>query len=374
MRSLEIILNGIRRCRSQKPPDYAGAAWWIKKALSHPRASVELDLPELFMELSECYAQMGDFDKAIDAVRQAIDAGLAMVPDPRTEIADLLLQAGRTVEAHALYEQIKADTPDDVWLYNNAGLAYQCAGDHERALEWLTQGLELALKTGDPELLVDQLWDLRRESLQALGRDPDELQARAQVFLASHASAGHAGPTGASSAGLSGSEAFSNAAEGSEADLLEETRLWASPAPGPPKNGLPRMVVAWLPRKDFEAALQAWPSYKEEWERDGYEGYCRFVQRFLLKFACRGHKPVLAPVRIDAYNQWCALAGLEPESPQARSRYAAELAREGVTVPWPPGRNDPCWCGSGLKYKKCCGRIPSAIQDDIEDDGEQPHR
>ena len=21
-----------------------------------------------------------------------------------------------------------------------------------------------------------------------------------------------------------------------------------------------------------------------------------------------------------------------------------------------PGRNDPCWCGSGKKYKKCCGR------------------
>lgn len=22
----------------------------------------------------------------------------------------------------------------------------------------------------------------------------------------------------------------------------------------------------------------------------------------------------------------------------------------------PPGRNDPCGCGSKLKYKKCCGR------------------
>ncbi|NJD07983.1 MAG: zinc chelation protein SecC [Methylococcaceae bacterium] len=21
----------------------------------------------------------------------------------------------------------------------------------------------------------------------------------------------------------------------------------------------------------------------------------------------------------------------------------------------PPGRNDPCWCGSGKKFKKCCG-------------------
>ena len=27
---------------------------------------------------------------------------------------------------------------------------------------------------------------------------------------------------------------------------------------------------------------------------------------------------------------------------------------EGPMLPWPPGRNDPCWCGSRTKYKKCC--------------------
>ncbi|MCL4873525.1 SEC-C domain-containing protein [bacterium] len=24
--------------------------------------------------------------------------------------------------------------------------------------------------------------------------------------------------------------------------------------------------------------------------------------------------------------------------------------------PSEPGRNDPCWCGSGAKFKKCHGR------------------
>jgi len=24
------------------------------------------------------------------------------------------------------------------------------------------------------------------------------------------------------------------------------------------------------------------------------------------------------------------------------------------STPKPPNRNDPCFCGSGLKYKKCC--------------------
>lgn len=32
-----------------------------------------------------------------------------------------------------------------------------------------------------------------------------------------------------------------------------------------------------------------------------------------------------------------------------------ELAAEEPPLTWPPGRNDPCWCGSGRKYKRCCG-------------------
>jgi hypothetical protein len=30
-------------------------------------------------------------------------------------------------------------------------------------------------------------------------------------------------------------------------------------------------------------------------------------------------------------------------------------APESPGVPWPPERNQPCWCDSGRKYKRCCG-------------------
>ena len=38
-------------------------------------------------------------------------------------------------------------------------------------------------------------------------------------------------------------------------------------------------------------------------------------------------------------------------------RFAQELQIKGETVVrgFQPGRNDPCPCGSGKKYKKCCG-------------------
>ncbi|WP_232835980.1 SEC-C domain-containing protein [Actinocorallia populi] len=47
---------------------------------------------------------------------------------------------------------------------------------------------------------------------------------------------------------------------------------------------------------------------------------------------------------------------LEIERRMRADLSARIITPEGELVPWPPERNDPCWCGSGAKYKKCCGR------------------
>jgi tetratricopeptide (TPR) repeat protein len=60
---------------------------------------------------------------------------------------------------------------------------------------------------------------------------------------------------------------------------------------------------------------------------------------------------------VGLYEQW--------SKPEKRARYAAELEKQRqrhsrhrpLVIPPPanqrPGRNDPCWCGSGKKYKQC---------------------
>ncbi len=45
-----------------------------------------------------------------------------------------------------------------------------------------------------------------------------------------------------------------------------------------------------------------------------------------------------------------------PDGPSDAPRAESPTAHRPVTVPDKPGRNDPCPCGSGKKYKKCCGR------------------
>jgi uncharacterized protein len=112
----------------------------------------------------------------------------------------------------------------------------------------------------------------------------------------------------------------------------------------------------------FEAAglrLEAWRPLLGS-ERDG------FILTPLFAFCTDDGKPVLLDmtakeretIRLNASEMiadavlavadyWARLAqGLDP------------LPREPVRAAPTPGRNDPCSCGSGRKYKKCCGRSP----------------
>jgi uncharacterized protein YecA (UPF0149 family) len=63
--------------------------------------------------------------------------------------------------------------------------------------------------------------------------------------------------------------------------------------------------------------------------------------------------------RVSPFTAWCAERDQQPDSAEARAEYAAHLAASADPdlIAWPPGRNQPCWCGSGRKYKKCCAAM-----------------
>lgn len=56
-------------------------------------------------------------------------------------------------------------------------------------------------------------------------------------------------------------------------------------------------------------------------------------------------------------NGWKFIAGLEPDEPEDISDLELLLnTPKPVKAEKKIGRNEPCPCGSGKKYKKCCGR------------------
>jgi tetratricopeptide (TPR) repeat protein len=291
-------------------------------------------MPDLLDELASTYCHLGRFDDALAAMREAIDAGAGGQPDVRCRLAEILMRAGRVEEAEPIWAQVRADTPEDVWLYNNAGLEYADVGDHATALTWLTEGLRIALATDDPERLVDQLMNERRASMTALGLQADELQAQAAAF--------------------------------DEARQRERAarRAASRELPAAPVDAMPARPVtvawAWFPAGEYEQALARWPGLTEpgssaEGGRPHAE-YCRALQARLTEAADLGATGMcIAPIRVDVLVAWCTERGVDPDG--ARADYAADLARTrpDQVIAWPPGRNAPCWCASSRKYKKCCG-------------------
>jgi tetratricopeptide (TPR) repeat protein len=130
-------------------------------------------------DLADSYLALGRIDDAVRAVSDATRSGHAGGAEMPCELAEKPMRSGYEPQARLLWQQARAGYPDDVWIYVQAGIGYGDIGNHARALEWLTTGLELALRTGDPESAVEQLRPLRASCLSALGRPSGEIQERA---------------------------------------------------------------------------------------------------------------------------------------------------------------------------------------------------
>ena len=91
------------------------------------------------------------------------------------------------------------------------------------------------------------------------------------------------------------------------------------------------------------------------------EEVCRSI--FLTASSLESVQNLLRSLPTEASHQMANALGLDPSIVGAGdmvSEVNAEVSQEEKVRPVRAGpkvgRNDPCPCGSGKKYKKCCGR------------------
>jgi hypothetical protein len=356
----------------EKAKDWDAALAGLHELLEHPCAHHQVAAYEVWDNVYELHKRAGDYDAAIAAKEAAVRVGYRSVPHPDADIAECHLLAGRRAQADALFADLRVRMPDDVWLYNSAGFAYAEASDRRESARWFREGIDVALRTGDADQVVVQLREGVEGAWAALGEAPEPgLNDRVEAFV----EAWERPPDGARHRWDDRPPLEERPCEhcGYNPDTVEDSPAnrrtnrhdvsW-EPAPGRPTSRPPGSMVvslAWFPPGEWEKAAAAWPDLLEYLPAQHAEYSHRIEARLKrLARALAGQPIRVSPMTIDGLNDFCAEKGEAPGTGEARSSYAADIARRGAAWPWPPGRNSPCWCGSGRKYKTCCGPIPIA--------------
>ena len=326
----------------------------LRVLLEHPCAGHQVVEHEVLDETHTVLRGLRRYDEAIEAKRAAIAAGYRSSPDPEADIAECLLEAGRRSEADALYSALRERDPDDPWLYNSAGFAYRGIDDRE-ALRWLLDGIDVAIATGDHDQVIGQLLGLAHEQWDRLKEQPDgELIGRVEEFERKWQRPSHASHRWLDATPTRQPQPCSYCGF----DPVCPPDAPRVPPPAQSATSKMPLSLAWFPAEQWVAATERWPDLLDDLpaEHDAYS--CRIEAR--LKWFAKimaGHKLSVSPLDVD---ELVLTRTDDAGTGEGRSLMAAEIARTGRAINWPPSRNEPCWCGSSRKYKRCCGPTPVA--------------
>lgn len=291
MDELERLQYELERYLDADPPDHRAVAEIMEKMLAHPDANDLLDIPATLEDLATAYAELGRLDDAIRTAKRAVAAGENAAP-----ISARLLLADLYLRAGRF--------PDAHAAYDTVKAAEPGAAwiYHVAASDYLSAGDRVrALQWVDEGIAVAKR-----------AGDPDGILKR----------------------------------------LLARREQIAPAGAVKPKQGT--LAMGYFPEAQYALAAQRWPQFAQDVAAT-YDAYRRQVQASLVQLKAQGETVWLVPTAVAALERWCGARGLDPATARGRSEYAAHQLSQGVGRPWPPERNDDCWCGSGRKYKKCCG-------------------
>jgi hypothetical protein len=352
---------------SAPPPTPAEVAEECEQlAERHPE-----DREELLLEAADAWNEAGEYDSALALYERLLDSG----GDRAAEEPDLvdsyristLWDAGRDEEARAAAAAFRRRHPRHAGAWNFVAEAFETQDGTAAAAEWYTAGVTHALGAGSAVTVdvveahvqgfdVETLLIGRHRVRRLLGEPHDDWDDVADALHERRASAllDHVRPLDELHDPLR-----LKRLEGHGPDMLEREigeALEHVPSEHRAARTGPRAAcVLYWPRDEFTGLLERWPKAAEGYG-DDHADHLRQVERTLRKLSEEGAAQLaVGRATVKDLEAYAATTGGSPEFPGTRSAYAAELVRTGRAEAWPPPRNGPCWCGSGRKYKKCCG-------------------
>jgi hypothetical protein len=179
--------------------------------------------------------------------------------------------------------------------------------------------------------------DARRLSLKRLGREPDALEHEVEAFRARN-------------------------------DVGETMRVEAGRASnrrlGIPPRSTP-LEATWLREEDDLEARMRWPMWAAGLAVDeSFADRAARMERSLRKRRAEGDGPiVVVTLDFEHFVRWCEESGYDPADRRSRGSYMHADERRAVAEQrWPPGRNEPCWCGGGPSTSAAAARFQATVR------------
>lgn len=275
----------------------------------------------------EAWELAGDLGQARRCYEEAVADGGDGFIDPRAELLGVLLEVGENDRADDLLGELRQAVREGQtggFVHDTVGEALEMHGHPEEALRWFDAGLTRSEREtpGEPDqLCLNGHFRVRR----ALGLPYDRYDELAEAHRSEYLE-----------------------------EIADEERLLDAPGGAQPA----RLAVLYWPPEEFARLVERWPAITDDYGEDHHE-HRAIVERHLRQVSQDHHPGVfVAAGSFDDYLVWAQDRGEQAHAASIRASYAAHLGHLDETVtPWPPGRNDRCWCGSGSKYKKCCGAL-----------------
>ncbi|HWE91292.1 MAG TPA: SEC-C metal-binding domain-containing protein [Pseudonocardiaceae bacterium] len=276
---------------------------------------------EILVEAAGQWQLAGDHDRAIELLTEAIALRGEDGGNARVTMAESLFDLDRDDDARAQFDALRRDRPPSPMPYHLAAELLEERGDYQDSLTWFNMAVSRLsdedLATPDdsmPFSYGNQILVGRRRVRQELDIPPDELDE-------------------------------SVVSPPDFADDLDD-----EPRPAPPGE----LRVLFWPRAEVPRAHHAWPQLVEHIDADAIMREREADNREVS--AAGVARITLVPLTVAELTEFATRTGGDPTDSDTRMACMNEIAAIGATISWPPGRNAPCWCGSAVKYKKCCGR------------------
>ena len=278
---------------------------------------------EWFLHAGERWEMDGRRARARACYEAALEDGGPTWIDPRALLVSLLLELGESAQADELLAELRRDLaahgPRGP-VHEFVGEALEANGRPQEALRWFGAGLTHGQRD-DPEAADLGCLNGRYRVRRRLGLDHDRYDLLCE--------------------------------EGRrEARATYENEGLFDGGPG----RSPALTALHWPAAELARVQARWPATRADYGADHTE-HRSHVERHLRDLAAEGMPVSVGDGDLDEYVEFANRHDHEAAEPSTRAAYAAHLGLSGRTRTWPPGRNDRCWCGSGAKYKKCCGAL-----------------